>query len=163
MGVFDVELMYGTDTIEVGEFTYDHTVLQVKQYYYDNINNSKTVDKLKFTYLGRVMSDDKKLGYYNDDVEFSMIIVLTHQARGGSYSYEDSTNNGDSKMDHIKEDNFDSHLGIMRNKRNKDSKKNIPSDVISIKPIGLPNLGNTCYFNSALQCLMSIPQLNLSK
>mmetsp|Transcript_55506 Transcript_55506/g.67971 ORF Transcript_55506/g.67971 Transcript_55506/m.67971 type:complete len:154 (-) Transcript_55506:191-652(-) len=153
MGVFDVELMYGTDTIEVGEFTYDHTVLQVKQYYYDNINNSKTVDKLKFTYLGRVMSDDKKLGYYNDDVEFSMIIVLTHQARGGSYLYEDFRN----------EDNFDSYLEIMRNSRNKDSKKNIPSDVISIKPIGLPNLGNTCYFNSALQCLMSIPQLNLSK
>mmetsp|Transcript_55507 Transcript_55507/g.67972 ORF Transcript_55507/g.67972 Transcript_55507/m.67972 type:complete len:159 (-) Transcript_55507:135-611(-) len=135
MGVFDVELMYGTDTIEVGEFTYDHTVLQVKQYYYDNINNSKTVDKLKFTYLGRVMSDDKKLGYYNDDVEFSMIIVLTHQARGGSYLYEDFRN----------EDNFDSYLEIMRNSRNKDSKKNIPSDVISIKPIGLPNLGNTCY------------------
>mmetsp|Transcript_98491 Transcript_98491/g.120619 ORF Transcript_98491/g.120619 Transcript_98491/m.120619 type:complete len:111 (+) Transcript_98491:95-427(+) len=80
---FDVELMDGCNVIDVGTFTYKDTVLKVKQCYYDNINNSMTVDKLRFMYMGRIMDNHQKLGYYDNDVESSMIIMLTHQICGG--------------------------------------------------------------------------------
>jgi len=82
---FKVYILEGPHTKEIGSFTYNHTVLQVKKYYYETINNSVPVNQLRFQYGNKEMENDKTLGYYDSDVEpmFGMVICLLLRMHGG--------------------------------------------------------------------------------
>mmetsp|Transcript_81616 Transcript_81616/g.100068 ORF Transcript_81616/g.100068 Transcript_81616/m.100068 type:complete len:93 (+) Transcript_81616:42-320(+) len=91
MASFPISLLIGSEIISIGEFTYDDTVLKVKQRYCDGYNNSTyvNVNKIILIHLSKTnndyktMNNSKTLGYYDDNVDSVMFIGLMFNERGG--------------------------------------------------------------------------------